>query len=104
MPKSSSGSKPGSFRLVMPMPKFSLMSVREAFNEAQTSSMPDELAEYAEYLRNLPTGQAGRLVPSDGEGIRIVRLRLSAAARRLNRKIVIRRTGDELVFWENTQS
>ena len=81
------------------MPRFSVMPVDEAVKKAETSAMPDALAEYVDYLSRLAEGEAGRLTPSDGEDVRTVRTRLGAAARRMNKKVIIRRTGDEVLFW-----
>lgn len=85
------------------MPIFTMMPVDKAVHEAEASAMPGDLAPYAAYLNDLAPGEAGRLSPADAEDVRSVRLRLSAAARRMNRKIVIRRVGNDLLFWENTQ-
>jgi len=85
------------------MPKFSVVSTNEALRDAERAAVPEELAPYAEYLHQLAPGEAGKLVPSQGEDLRTVRLRLSAAARRMNKKVIIRRAGEELLFWENTQ-
>ena len=81
------------------MPDFSVMPVKEAVRKAEASAMPDALAEYAQYLGSLTVGEAGRLTPSEGEDIRTVRMRLGAAARRMNKKVIIRRAGDEVLFW-----
>ena len=85
------------------MPKFTMMPVDEAFHEAEVLSMPDDLAPYADLILNLVPGEIGRLVAPRNENVRMVRLRLSAAARRMNKKIIIRRVGDTLLYWENTQ-
>lgn len=81
------------------MPQFSLMPVDEAVRKAEKSTMSDALAEYTEYLASLSVGEAGRLTPSEGEDIRTVRMRLGAAARRMHKKVIIRRAGDEVLFW-----
>ena len=81
------------------MPQFSVMPVDEAVRKAEDSAMSDALAEYVGYLSRLVEGEAGRLTPSDGEDVRIVRMRLGAAARRMNKKVIIRRAGDEVLFW-----
>ena len=81
------------------MPEFSVMPVDEAVRKAESSGMPDALAQYVDYLTSLQDGEAGRLTPSEGEDVRTVRMRLGAAARRLSKKIIIRRAGDEVLFW-----
>ena len=81
------------------MPQFSVMPVDEAVKKAASSTMSGPLAEYVDYLSSLAEGEAGRLTPSDGEDVRTVRMRLGAAARRMNKKVIIRRAGDEVLFW-----
>jgi hypothetical protein len=81
------------------MPQFSVLPVDEAVKKADRSTMSDALAEYTEYLGSLSAGEAGRLTPSEGEDVRTVRMRLGAAARRMNKKVIIRRAGDEVLFW-----
>ena len=81
------------------MPRFSVIPVGEAVEKAERSAMPDALAEYAEYLGSLRTGEAGRLTPSTNESVKTVKMRLSAAARRLNKKGIIRRDSDDVLFW-----
>ena len=71
------------------MPRFSVIPVGEAVKKAEESTMSDALAEYVAYLDSLAVGEAGRLTPSDGEDIRMVRMRLGASARRMNKKIII---------------
>jgi hypothetical protein len=75
------------------------MPVKEAVRVAEQSTMSDAVAEYAEYLASLAVGEAGRLTPSDGEDVRTVRMRLGAAARRMHKKVIIRRAGDDVLFW-----
>jgi hypothetical protein len=43
------------------------------------------MAEYEGYVASLKKGQAGRLIPSDGESPRAVALRVTRAAQRLAR-------------------
>ena len=86
------------------MPEFSVLPANDAAQEAVSAAMPEDLAPYADYLTHLNTGEAGRLVPSDGEDVRMVRYRLSAAARRMGKKVIIRRAGNEILFWENLQA
>lgn len=77
------------------MPTFTVIAVKDA----ERSAMSDVLAEYAEYLNNLDVGEAGRLSPSADESVKMVRMRLSAAARYLNKKVIIRYAGDDVLFW-----
>ena len=81
------------------MPSFSTLPMREALQLAQSASVPGPIARYVEHIESLEEGHAGRLAPSEGENLRTVRLRLSAAARHLRTKVIIRRVGNELLFW-----
>ena len=81
------------------MPEFSTLPVDDAQLQAETADIPRSLAEYVDFISRLPDGQAGRLKPSAGEDVRLVRMRLGAAARKMRKKVIIRKTGDEVLFW-----
>lgn len=81
------------------MPEFTQVPVDEAVRKARHADASDVIAEYMDYIANLPAGQAGCLRPGEGEDIRLVRMRLGAAARKAQQKIIIRRSGDEVYFW-----
>lgn len=43
------------------------------------------MAEYEDYVASLKKGQAGKLVPGDGESVRAVAVRVTRAAKRIAR-------------------
>jgi hypothetical protein len=47
------------------------------------------MAEYEDYVASLKKGQAGKLVPTDGEAARALALRVSRAAKRLGRPLEV---------------
>ncbi len=81
------------------MVKFSTLPVDDAQSRAEAADIPRSLAEYVAFINRLPDGQAGRLKPSDGEDVRQVHMRLRAAARKMRKKVIIRKAGDEVLFW-----
>lgn len=81
------------------MPQFFKLSLEEAMRLADEASASAALARYVEFVGGLEVGDEGRLAPLAGEDVRVLRLRLSAAARRLHKHVVIRRAGDEVLFW-----
>ena len=55
-------------------------------------------------LEQLGPGEAGRLQAAEGEKLSTARRRLGDAGRQLEKKLTIRRTGEEIYFWiEGTQ-
>lgn len=84
------------------MPNFQVVSVSEA---TQRSAKPrtnpfDE--EYVGYIERLGAGQAGKLIPSDGETARAIRLCLTRAAKAAGKTLKVVRTGDDVYFWNDT--
>ena len=57
------------------------------------------IAEYVRYIEQLGAGEAGQLQAAEGEKLSTVRRRLGDAGRQLERKLTIRRTGDDIYFW-----
>jgi hypothetical protein len=49
----------------------------------------ERMAEYDDYVGSLKRGQAGKLVPADGESLRGIVLRVTRAAKRLSRPIEV---------------
>jgi hypothetical protein len=87
------------------MPKFTTVSI----NEAQLRTIPGRqgtfLSEYADYIQQLPTGQAGRLRVGEQEKHQTVRRRLAVAAKALAVPLIIKRSGNDVYFWrEGTQA
>ena len=81
------------------MPKFDRVPLGEAKMKTTSGKRAQIVAEYVGYIEHLGDGEAGRLQGAEGEAITTVRRRLGAAARQTERKITIRRTGDEIYFW-----
>jgi hypothetical protein len=57
------------------------------------------LSEYADYIQQLPTGQAGRLKMGEQEKHTTIRRRLVVAAKALHIPLIIKRSGNDLYFW-----
>jgi hypothetical protein len=55
--------------------------------------------EYADYIQQLPRGQAGKLRIGEDEKHTAVRRRLVKAAQAMNVPLIIKRSGNELYFW-----
>ena len=83
------------------MPIFDRVPLGEARMKTASGSgkRAQIIAEYVGYIEQLEKGQAGRLQATEGEPITTVRRRLGAAARQLEKKLTIRRTGDDVYFW-----
>ncbi len=83
------------------MPEFRLVSLAEA--QASTATEGKRallLREYVGYIDQLKRGQAGSLRPAAGESVAAVRRRLGRAAKAAGKNMVMKRSGDEVVFWE----
>ena len=83
------------------MPIFDRVPIGEAKakTDRPNSKRAQIIAEYVSYIEQLGAGEAGRLQAAEGEPITAVRRRLGAAARQMEKKLTIRRTGDEVYFW-----
>ena len=81
------------------MPKFDRVPLGEARMKTASGKRAQIIAEYVRYIEQLGDGEAGRLQAAEGEPITTVRRRLGAAARQLEKRLTIRRTGDEIYFW-----
>ncbi len=81
------------------MPIFDRVPLAEAKMKTASGKRAQIIAEYVRSIEQLGKGEAGRLQAAEGEPITTVRRRLGAAARELEKKITIRRTGDEIYFW-----
>jgi hypothetical protein len=80
------------------MAHFQRIPIEEA---RKLAAAPRRLAhpEYTQYVRQLSTHTAGRIVLGEGDHPLTVRARLQAAARAEGKELSIRRRGNELVFW-----
>ena len=83
------------------MPEFETLSLSEAQRHASLSGKRGAImAEYLGYIERLQgKEQAGRLRATAGESVGAIRRRLGAAARLAGKELVIRRVGEEIVFW-----
>src|ERR671915_291123 len=81
------------------MPEFTTVSVQEA----QLWTIPGRqgrfINEYADYIQQLPQGQAGKLTIGGDEKHSTVRRRLASAAKAMNITLIIKRSGNDLYFW-----
>ena len=82
------------------MPKLDVIPIEEArVKSASRGKRAQILQEYLDYIDQLKSGQAGRLVAVAGETTSTVRRRLGDAARAAGHKLTISRAGDEVYFW-----
>ena len=81
------------------MPRFDVITTNEAKLKSATGKTADLIKEYLGYIEQLGAGKAGRLAPSPGETARAVQRRLGAAAKMGGKSLVIKRAGDEVLFW-----
>src|SRR5918998_37714 len=81
------------------MPEFTTVSM----NEAQLRTIPGRqgkfINEYADYIQQLPQGQAGKLTIGEGEKHTAIRRRLVTTAKAMNIPLIIKRSGNDLYFW-----
>ena len=85
------------------MPAFELVRLDEAMIKSATGKRAGMMAEYVGFIEKVQKGQAGKLQPGEGETTAAVRRRLGAAAKLVGKKLVIKRTGDEVYFWVVSQ-
>jgi hypothetical protein len=81
------------------MPEFTTVSVQEAKLRTLSGRQKTFLNEYADYIQQLPPGQAGRLRIGEEEKHPTVRRRLASAANALNIPLIIKRSGNDVYFW-----
>ena len=58
------------------------------------------MRQYMDYIEQLETGQAGKLIPDEGETTAAIRRRLDAAAQLLGKSLVVNRFEEVVFFWE----
>lgn len=85
------------------MPEFEIVSLNEALMESASGRRLELVKEYLPYIEKLGEGQACRLRPAEGERISTVKRRLNDAAKLVNKNLVVKRVGDQLYFWLDTQ-
>jgi hypothetical protein len=81
------------------MPEFTTVSVTEAQMRTISGRQGAFMNEYANYIQQVPTGQAGKLTIGEQEKHATVRRRLVVAAKALNIPLTIKRSGNDLYFW-----
>jgi hypothetical protein len=81
------------------MPEFETVSSKEA----QFTTIPERqgkfINEFADYIRQLSPGKAGKLRIGEQEKHTTVRHRLVTAAKALGINIIIKRSGNNIYFW-----
>ena len=82
-----------------PMPNFDLVPMDEAIRMTASGRRSRIIREYADYIDRLEPGQAGRLRPAKGETVQAVRRRLGKASKLTDRKVNIKRVGEDIFFW-----
>ena len=81
------------------MPEFTTVSVQEAQLRTIPGRQGQFINEYADYIQQLPQGQAGKLRIGEDEKQTTVRRRLTTAAKAMNITLIIKRSGNDLYFW-----
>jgi hypothetical protein len=81
------------------MPEFTTVSVTEAKFRTIPGRQGSFMNEYANYIQQLPTGQAGKLRIGEQEKHTTIRRRLFVTAKALGIPLMIKRSGDDLYFW-----
>ena len=81
------------------MPEFTTVSVQEAQMRTVPGRQGTFMNEYADYIQQLPQGQAGRLRIGEQEKHTTIRRRLITAAKMLAIPLSIKRSGNDLYFW-----
>ena len=81
------------------MPEFTTVSLQEAQLRTIPGRQGQFINEYANYIQQLPQGQAGKLRIGADEKHTTVRRRLTTAAQAMNITLIIKRSGNDLYFW-----
>jgi hypothetical protein len=81
------------------MPEFTTVSVQEAQIRTIPGRQGKFINEFADYIRQVPKGQAGRLTLGEPEKHTTVRRQLVVAAKTINIPLTIKRSGNDIYFW-----
>jgi hypothetical protein len=81
------------------MPEFTTVSVQEAQLRTIPGRQGKFINEYADYIQQVPQGQAGKLTVGEDEKHTTVRRRLVSAAQSLGRNLIIKRSVSDIYFW-----
>ncbi len=83
------------------MPDFEIVSLHEAQFRTIPGRQGKFLNEYADYIHQLSSGQAGKLSPIEKEHPATIRRRLAVAAQALGMPLIIKRSGSYVYFWRD---
>jgi hypothetical protein len=81
------------------MPEFTTVSVIEAQIRTIPGRQGKFINEFAAYIQQLSSGQAGRLRGGESENPMAMRRRLAAAAKAMHISLNIKRSGNDVYFW-----
>jgi hypothetical protein len=81
------------------MPEFTTVSVTEAQLRTIPGRQGRYISEFADYIQQVPNGQAGRLKIEESENPLTIRRRLVSAAKAMAVPLIIKRSGNDLYFW-----
>jgi hypothetical protein len=81
------------------MPEFTTVSVQEAQMRTIPGRQGTFINEYADYIQQVPQGQAGKLTIGEEEKHTTVRRRLVTAAKAMSTPLIIKRSGNDIYFW-----
>jgi hypothetical protein len=81
------------------MPEFTTVLVQEAQLRTIPGRQGQFINEYADYIQQLPQGQAGKLSIGEDEKHTAIRHRLATTAKAMNINLIIKRSGNDLYFW-----
>jgi hypothetical protein len=81
------------------MPEFTTISVTEAQIRTIPGRQGTFMNEYADYIQQVPKGQAGKLTIGEGEKHTAIRRRLVTTAKAMNIPLTIKRSGSDIYFW-----
>lgn len=83
------------------MPTLEVVSLREAqLKSALAGKRGAVMRQYMDFIGQLESGYAGKLVPDEGETTAAIRRRLGSAAKLLGKSLVVTRLDNEVYFWE----
>src|SRR5918996_5963009 len=82
------------------MPEFAVISVQEAQLRTLSGRQAQYINQYAGYIQQLAPGQAGKLHVSEQEKPLTIRRRLVVAAQMLGINLIIKRSGQDVYFWQ----
>jgi hypothetical protein len=81
------------------MPEFATVSIKEAHMRTIPGRQGRFINEYIDYIKQLPSGQAGKLHVLENENPLTIRRRLDVAAQALDTTLIIKRSGNDVYFW-----